>query len=434
MSKSRTRTEKAKPQPLTIFPEKITQASWINFLDAEESEDLASQICSELLDCTLNEIFKVYIQNQVIPYTVYQAEQALLQLLELEFFTNASSELDIFQSASWQQDQVAQACKIDSWAQGAISKRAETEWSEKLDQNSSRSGDAEPTNEETVAKQIPCEPANRKPVRKKTRVKVQKAKNPTEVQKKNIRSDRKSQGIERRSFTSACNKRDQRTEPLVSRATQNALDGIPDKKNEGLRLKAEEIRRKELSLTRQFIKEGASASGRFVFDDEGNLISVPNITKSASQPNGPRKTRKTNSYFDRTVALRYHVMPVVENEIPDSDVRIAPQPISSKPPRENFRRNTIGQGGRFEMVNATSSGLHNVSDLIELAPGVSISDGEKWRTGQNPFEESSTDGDKRLWNLKEVQCLHPPGGSLTNNKCLPSEHAVHMSSVTVTSQ
>ncbi|KAG5454564.1 condensin complex non-SMC subunit Cnd1 [Clonorchis sinensis] len=50
------------------------------------------------------------------------------------------------------------------------------------------------------------------------------------------------------------------------------------------------------------------------------------------------------------------------------------------------------------------------------------------------FEESSTDGDKRLWNLKEVQCLHPSRGSLTNDKCLPPEHAVQISSVTVTSQ
>ncbi|KAG5454565.1 hypothetical protein CSKR_105465 [Clonorchis sinensis] len=262
MSKSRTRTEKAKPQPLAIFHEKITQASWINFLDAEESEDVANQICSELLDRTLNEIFKVYIQNQVIPYTVYQAEQALLQLLELEFFTNASSELDIFRSDSWQQDQVAQACKIDSWAQGAISKRGEIDWSEKLDQNSSRSDDAEPTNEETVDKPIPCESANRRLVRKKIRAKVQRAKSPTQVQKKNIKSDKRSRSIERRSLTSASNKRDQRPEPLVSRAAQNALDGIPDKNNEGLRLKAEEIRRKELNLTRLIRKLKACLSHR----------------------------------------------------------------------------------------------------------------------------------------------------------------------------
>lgn len=52
-------------------------------LDHDDGDDFALEIVGEAVDNALAIIYKNYLDSQLIPYTVIQAKDALLQIIEV---------------------------------------------------------------------------------------------------------------------------------------------------------------------------------------------------------------------------------------------------------------------------------------------------------------------------------------------------------------
>ena len=52
-------------------------------LDKEDGEDFIVDIVGNIVDSALNVIYDNYIQKQLYPYTVTQARDAILQIIEV---------------------------------------------------------------------------------------------------------------------------------------------------------------------------------------------------------------------------------------------------------------------------------------------------------------------------------------------------------------
>lgn len=54
-------------------------------LETDDNEEFVYEITEEIVENALDLIFKGYIGNQLIPFTVAQAKEALLDLIEVIF-------------------------------------------------------------------------------------------------------------------------------------------------------------------------------------------------------------------------------------------------------------------------------------------------------------------------------------------------------------
>ncbi|CAM9386275.1 unnamed protein product [Lampetra fluviatilis] len=130
---TRSRTEKGRstavpppvaPAPVVvsndIIPGRLTEAEWLAMLDLEDGEMYVRDLLEELLECTMEECHKIYIQRQLIPFTVSQAKEALLNVIECRFLARDEGQLSVECDSSWQEDLEPQPCSIDTWAQGSV--------------------------------------------------------------------------------------------------------------------------------------------------------------------------------------------------------------------------------------------------------------------------------------------------------------------------
>ncbi|XP_032806402.1 uncharacterized protein C2orf81 homolog [Petromyzon marinus] len=130
---TRSRTEKGRstavpppvaPAPVVvsddIIPGRLTEAEWLAILDLEDGEMYVRDLLEELLECTMEECHKIYIQRQLIPFTVSQAKEAFLNVIECRFLARDEGQLSVECDSSWQEDLEPQPCSIDTWAQGSV--------------------------------------------------------------------------------------------------------------------------------------------------------------------------------------------------------------------------------------------------------------------------------------------------------------------------
>lgn len=57
-------------------------------LDKEDGEDFVVDVVGDIIDSALNVIYDNYIQTQLFPYTVLQARDAILQIIEVSYTMN----------------------------------------------------------------------------------------------------------------------------------------------------------------------------------------------------------------------------------------------------------------------------------------------------------------------------------------------------------
>ncbi|XP_061408941.1 uncharacterized protein C2orf81 homolog [Lethenteron reissneri] len=130
---TRSRTEKGRstavpppvaPAPVVVSNDiiagRLTEAEWLTMLDLEDGEMYVRDLLEELLECTMEECHKIYIQRQLIPFTVSQAKEALLNVIECRFLARDEGQLSVECDPSWQEDLEPQPCSIDTWAQGSV--------------------------------------------------------------------------------------------------------------------------------------------------------------------------------------------------------------------------------------------------------------------------------------------------------------------------
>uniref|UniRef100_UPI00398F6C2F uncharacterized protein C2orf81 homolog isoform X1 n=1 Tax=Pristiophorus japonicus TaxID=55135 RepID=UPI00398F6C2F len=111
------------PQPpsmLEIVPGRFTEADWSIMVSAEDGENHVGDIIDDIVSQALDECYRIYIENQMLPFTIAQAKDAMLQIIEWRFLSSDRGESNVTQEPSWQEDEEPVAFSTDSWAQGSV--------------------------------------------------------------------------------------------------------------------------------------------------------------------------------------------------------------------------------------------------------------------------------------------------------------------------
>ncbi|XP_066568037.1 uncharacterized protein C2orf81 homolog [Amia ocellicauda] len=105
--------------PADIVPGRLTESDWVAMLMQEEGEEVVADIVDKLMSRVMEECYRVYLQRQLVPFTVSQAREALLQMVEWRFLVRDEGE-GPDSTSSWEEDEEPQPCSTDSWAQGCV--------------------------------------------------------------------------------------------------------------------------------------------------------------------------------------------------------------------------------------------------------------------------------------------------------------------------
>lgn len=117
--------DKTKPPPSTpvvaheIVPGKFNEHDWNLMLERDAAEDFALDYVDEIMFATMDTIYKRYIERQLLPFTITQAKDAILQIIEWRFLSRDEGERNMADS-SWIQDEEPEAGVTDCWAQGSV--------------------------------------------------------------------------------------------------------------------------------------------------------------------------------------------------------------------------------------------------------------------------------------------------------------------------
>ncbi|XP_062903419.1 uncharacterized protein C2orf81 homolog [Mobula hypostoma] len=103
-----------------LVPGRFTENDWQAMVAAEDGENSVMDIIEDVISQALDQCFRIYIENQLLPFTITQAKDALLQIIEWQFLIHDPGESNITLTPSWQEDAEPQASVTDSWAQGSV--------------------------------------------------------------------------------------------------------------------------------------------------------------------------------------------------------------------------------------------------------------------------------------------------------------------------
>uniref|UniRef100_A0A8C5L0G1 RIKEN cDNA 1700003E16 gene n=1 Tax=Jaculus jaculus TaxID=51337 RepID=A0A8C5L0G1_JACJA len=123
---TRSKVEKARPttQPqvpqVDIVPGRLNEAEWIALMALEEGEDVVGDILAEFLARVMDCVFEVYLTRQCVPFTISQAQEAMLQITEWRFLARDEGETAVAEDPTWGEDEEPLACTTDAWAQGSV--------------------------------------------------------------------------------------------------------------------------------------------------------------------------------------------------------------------------------------------------------------------------------------------------------------------------
>ncbi|KAJ8006170.1 hypothetical protein DPEC_G00125460 [Dallia pectoralis] len=100
-------------------PEQRNESNWVSMLEQEEGEEVVSEILDDLMSLVMEKCYMVYLQRQLVPFTVFWARDSLVQILEWHFLVQDKGE-GPDGSLSWTEDTEPQPSVIDSWAPGCV--------------------------------------------------------------------------------------------------------------------------------------------------------------------------------------------------------------------------------------------------------------------------------------------------------------------------
>ncbi|KAJ8404504.1 hypothetical protein AAFF_G00337710 [Aldrovandia affinis] len=106
-------------ESVDIVPGRLSKSDWLDMVAQEEGEEVVAEILDELMYCVMEKCYSVYLQKQLVPFTMTWARDALVQTLEWQFLVRDEGEGQD-SSPFWEQDSEPQPCGFDSWAQGCV--------------------------------------------------------------------------------------------------------------------------------------------------------------------------------------------------------------------------------------------------------------------------------------------------------------------------
>ncbi|XP_038601645.1 uncharacterized protein C2orf81 homolog [Tachyglossus aculeatus] len=131
IGQSRSRAEKGRPPVASVphvdvVPGRLSEADWVGLVQKEEGEDAVGDLLAQLLHRVTEDAFQLYLRRQRVPFTVSQAQEALLQMVEWRFLARDEGETAAHGGGTpalgpgWEEDEEPRTCATDAWAQGAV--------------------------------------------------------------------------------------------------------------------------------------------------------------------------------------------------------------------------------------------------------------------------------------------------------------------------
>ncbi|XP_072038918.1 uncharacterized protein [Amphiura filiformis] len=108
------------PVNTDVVPGRFTESDWNVLLDKEDGEEYVIDVVGDIIDSAINVIYDNYIQKQLYPYTVMQARDAILQIIEWQFLARDEGEDRPQDDVTWQEEEEPMPCLPDAWAQGSV--------------------------------------------------------------------------------------------------------------------------------------------------------------------------------------------------------------------------------------------------------------------------------------------------------------------------
>ncbi|KAL8563941.1 hypothetical protein ACOMHN_059371 [Nucella lapillus] len=137
-----------------IVPGKFNESDWNAMLDRDNGEDYIQDIVNEILNNSMDAIYRQYIDQQLLPFTISQAKDAILQIIEWQFLTRDDGEEGVEES-SWVQDEEPDAAVTDCWAQGSVPRTVVPDPLELVEEEEEEEEEDEEKEEETAEVEEP---------------------------------------------------------------------------------------------------------------------------------------------------------------------------------------------------------------------------------------------------------------------------------------
>lgn len=105
-----------------IVPGKFNDHDWNMMISRDASEDFIEDIVDSLISVTLKRCFELYVAKELVPFTVSQAKDDIMTIIELQFLSRDEGEMNPESDSGWLQDEEPDPAETDCWAQGSVPK------------------------------------------------------------------------------------------------------------------------------------------------------------------------------------------------------------------------------------------------------------------------------------------------------------------------
>ncbi|CAH8532566.1 unnamed protein product [Schistosoma bovis] len=409
MSKSTSRNKVEKGKNINssfivqdVIPGKASESEWNELIEDDLAEKTCHDIAKDIVDETLSAIFQIYLKDQLIPFAVNQASLCLMQYIDLEFMSCDQGEPYINLNPEWFEDELAESSRIDSWAQGAISKTTYAKISDNL----------QPQNNHQFLQGLENslihkneDVGENKAIRKEHTVGMSHSENLHQI---SIRQ-KKPQKL-KNDF-----KKDH------TRMPTDQGDSIPQLTKQ---LKDSTLKSSIENVSMELQNKRINGSGKLVFDDEGNLLSVPklypvNKRQDESFTTDSHSNESDNNILGNKIPIQWRFVSESYCNNPNnnqfgikmnSKLRTARSSISNFSNKVRTRNRSLDLTGatvtpdviRLQKIKNACINLPNTIDLVDLVAGVTISDGEHLKIGQLTNEQFTSILNTNWNNLDEI--------------------------------
>ncbi|XP_064633974.1 uncharacterized protein C2orf81 homolog isoform X2 [Lineus longissimus] len=106
-----------------IVPGRYNDQDWGFMLDKDDGDEFITDIVEDICSNAVSIIYDKYIERQLLPFTILQAKDAILQIIEWQFLMQDEGEPTIEDDETWVEDEEPIPAIADCWAQGLVPKR-----------------------------------------------------------------------------------------------------------------------------------------------------------------------------------------------------------------------------------------------------------------------------------------------------------------------
>ncbi|XP_029636304.1 uncharacterized protein C2orf81 homolog isoform X1 [Octopus sinensis] len=374
-----------------IVPGKLSEQQWLEFQEGYKNEEFASEIVDDIVNIVLTKAYEIYLERQLLPYTVNAAIEALTLLVEWNFLRRDESQVSPILQPGWISSEESARPEIDNWAP-----RHYCEESRKLVDSTVRESVSQEEAKDTEAAVAKDEAANQHEAHgtenEHHSPKRRKMKPPKSSGVKDIKMPLKYSNTSLKQ-TNEGGTKTSKPEKYPRTMTKTSLQS-----SIGSQAEKEEVQEKilqDFSMAKKQLKESQKSVDckDVILDSDGNIVGMSKL-----DPDQLPSNRVRVKYHIQECSIPKKVIkPTKSFKYPENKMfskYIFRRPQQGKLPKKN------SHFGTSEYV--LSSNFLSLMESIELVPGVKIKDDKTTKSGpkiREPTDHAyNEDGLNRMEN------------------------------------